>query len=127
LRVFKTKWFTRYARRAGIDDSTLCEAVSRAERGLIDADLGGNIIKQRIGKDGQSRSKGYRVLLAYRTQTRTFFLYGFAKNERDNVDNDELESLKEIGTSWLNMSDQDLKRSLSSGLLQEVNYGQKKI
>jgi hypothetical protein len=59
-------------------------------RGLVDADLGGGVIKQRIARPGQGRSGGFRVLLAYRAEERTVFLYGFAKSERDNVDDDEL-------------------------------------
>lgn len=122
MRVFKTKWFARYARKMDIEDSYLCEAVKRAESGLIDADLGSNIIKQRVPKKGQSRAKGYRVLLAYRSQTKTFFMYGFAKNEKDNIDDDELESLKEIGIKWLNTSEQNIKHALFHDLLQEVIY-----
>lgn len=127
MRIFKTKWFTRYARRAGIDDKSLCEAVVRAERGLIDADLGSNIIKQRLAKEGQSKSKGFRVLIAYKRHKRTIFIYGFAKNERDNIEDDELATLKEVGYKWLEMSDQELKNSLKIGLIQEIIYEQKKV
>ncbi len=122
MKVFKTKWFIRYAKRAHIDDRTLCEVVKRTERGLIDADLGSDVIKQRVAREGRGRSKGYRVIIAYRHRRRTVFLYGFAKNERDNIENDELESLKEIAAVWLNVNDDELKRSLSNGLLQEVVY-----
>lgn len=123
MRVFKTKWFARYAKRAGIEDNTLWEAIKRTERGLIDADLGGDIIKQRISREGQGRSKGYRILIAYRANNRAVYLYGFAKNERGNIEDDELASLKEIAAGWLNTSDQKIKSSLDNGLLQEVNYG----
>lgn len=84
--------------------------------------MGGDLIKQRISRGGQGRSKGYRTLIAFRCRERAFFLYGFAKNERDNIDNDELESLKEMAMAWLKMDDRKIKRSLADGLLQEVNY-----
>jgi hypothetical protein len=74
-------------------------------------------------RDGQGRSKGYRTLIAYRCHKRVVFLYGFAKNERENIEDDELASLKEIAAVWLNANDQKIKRSLDDGLLQEVNYG----
>jgi hypothetical protein len=122
LRTFKTKWFARYAKRAGINDDTLCEAIKRAERGLIAADLGGEVIKQRISRDGESR-KGYRTLIAYRSRKRAVFLYGFAKNERDNIEDNELASLKEIAAGWLTADDQKIRRSIADGLLQEVNDG----
>lgn len=76
---------TRFARRERIRDSSLCEAIRRAERGLIDADLGGGIIKQRVARPGQGRSGGYRTVLAYRSGDRAVFLYGFAKSERENI------------------------------------------
>jgi hypothetical protein len=124
LRVFKTKEFARYAKRAAIDDQTLCEAIQRAERGLIAADLGGGVIKQRISRDGEGR-KADRTVIAYRSHKRAVFLYGFAKNERDNIKDDELASLKEMAAAWLNADDQKIKRSLAGGLLHEVKYDQK--
>jgi len=70
--------------------------VQRAERGLVDADLGGGVIKQRVARPGQGRSGGYRVLLAYRRKTRAVFLFAFAKSERDNIDDNELATLRDI-------------------------------
>jgi hypothetical protein len=125
LRIFKSKWFARYAKQEKINDASLCEAIERAERGIIDADLGGHVFKQRIAREGQGRSSGYRTLIAYRSQKRAVFLYGFAKNERDNIDENELITLKEIAAGWLKATDQEIKRSLDSSLLQEVKYGKK--
>jgi len=74
VRIFKTKWFVRYARQERIGDYALREAIERAERGIVDADLGGGIIKQRVARTGQGRSVGYRVLIAYRYGDRAVFL-----------------------------------------------------
>lgn len=74
MRVFKTKWMARYARRERITDRSLREAIERAGRGTIDADLGGGIIKQLLARSGQGRSGGYRTLIAYRSGTRAVFL-----------------------------------------------------
>jgi hypothetical protein len=79
MRVLETRSFARFARRAAISDVSLCEAVDRAEKGLIDADLGGGIIKQRVARTGQGRSGGYRTLIAYRSRRRSIFIHGFAK------------------------------------------------
>lgn len=125
MRIFKTKWFGRFAKKEKIDDTALIEAIERAECGLIDADLGSFLIKQRIAKEGQGRSKGYRTLIAHKYKNRAVFLYGFAKNERDNIDDNELMSLKDIAISSLNMSEQDMKRALEEGRLQEVKYDKK--
>ena len=126
MRIFKTKWLLRYARRERITDRSLSEAVERAARGLIDADLGGGIIKQRVARQGQGRSGGYRMLVAYRAGTRAVFLYAFAKNERENIDPDELLTLREIGAGWLAADAQQIAHALAEGILQEVTRGDEK-
>jgi hypothetical protein len=125
VRIFKTKWFARYARRERIGDDRLREAIERAERGLVDADLGGHVIKQRVARSGQGRSGGYRMLIAHRRGDRAVFLYGFAKNERANVARDELATLQDIAAGWLKANDRTLERSLADGLLYEVDHGRK--
>lgn len=115
----------RFAKRERISDSMLCETVERAEKGLIDADLGGCIIKQRVCRDGQGRSKGYRVLIAVRLKKRYVFMDGFSKNEKDNINEDELYALKKYGSAWLNAEDKSIKSSLNEGILQEIKYEKK--
>jgi hypothetical protein len=122
LRVFKTKWFARFARRERISDASLCEAVRRAERGLVDADLGGGVLKQRVARLGQGRSGGYRVLIAYRARTRSVFVFGFAKSERENVEDDELATLRDIAKGWLEADATALARAVADGLIREVDY-----
>jgi hypothetical protein len=122
VRIFKSKWLTRYARRERIADESLREAVERAERGLVDADLGGGIIKQRVARAGQGRSGGYRMLVAYRAGERAVFLYGFAKRERENIDEDELLTLREIGAAWLAADAGQIARALGEEALQEVPH-----
>jgi hypothetical protein len=126
MRIFKTRWFGRFARRERITDASLSEAIERAESGLVDADLGGGIIKQRVARAGQGRSGGYRMLVAYRVGTRAVFLYGFAKRERENIEPDELLSLREIGASWLAANTAALARAIEEGALQEVGDDQAK-
>ena len=126
MRVFKTKWFVRYARRERIEDESLCDAIQRAERGSVDADLGGGVIKQRVARTGQGRSGGYRVLIAYRAKDRSVFLYGFAKNERENINHDELATLREIAVGWLEADVEHLKHAMEEGVLLEVHYGEER-
>ena len=126
MRIFKTKWFVRYARRERIGDHNLCGAIERAERGIVDADLRGGVIKQRVARRGQGRSGGYRLLIAYRFGDRSVFLYGFAKNERENIVEDELATLREIAAAWLETGDKGLSKAIEKGILQEVEYGKEK-
>jgi hypothetical protein len=120
VRIFKTKVFARFAQGQRIRDRELREAVERAGRGLIDADLGGGVIKQRVAREGQGRSGGFRVLLAFRSQDRAVFIYGFAKNERNNIDGKELKTLREIAAAWLAATIQHIEREVTNGRLREV-------
>jgi hypothetical protein len=113
VRIFKTKWLVCFARGQRISNASLTEAIERADRGSIDADLGGGIIKQRVARAGQGRSGGYRVLIAYRPGRRAVFLYAFAKSERDNIDPDELVTLRDIGAAWLRADGNELPRRSS--------------
>ena len=101
MRILKTRLFAKFAKRERIGDSSLGEAIDRAGRGLVDADLGGGIIKQRVARQGQGRSGGYRTLIAYRSGDFAVFLFGFAKRDRDNVGAAELDDLQSIAAQWL--------------------------
>jgi hypothetical protein len=122
VRVFKTKWFARFARQERLSDRSLCEAVRRLDRGLVDADLGGGVVKQRVARPGQGRSGGYRVLIAYDRRSQAVFIYGFAKNERANIDPDELATAQDIAKGWLSASTAQLAKAVAEGLLQEIDY-----
>ena len=101
VRSFKTRWFARFARRHGIPDGDLLDAVRRAERGLIDANLGGGVIKQRISRENEGRSGGYRSIVLFKAGDRAILAYGFAKNARDNIDADELRALRDLAREML--------------------------
>ncbi len=100
--------------------ASLIEAIQRAERGLIDADLGSGLIKQRVARVGKGRSGGYRTIVAYRHARRAVFLYGFAKSERENIGPEELAALRRIGSNWLNASSETIVEALDESDLEEV-------
>jgi len=122
MRIFKTKWLARFARREGIDDQSLRAAIERAEQGLIDADLGGGLIKQRVARPGRGRSGGYRMIVGYRVKNRAVFLLGFAKNERENIEDNELLSLREAAERWLAADAVRIQKELELGNLQEISH-----
>jgi hypothetical protein len=113
----------RFVRRERIDDADLIEAIERAERGIIDADLGGGLIKQRVARAGQGRSGGFRMIVAYRVRDRAFFLYGFATNDRDNIDDDELQIMRGVAADMLVYDDATLERLKVASELQEIGNG----
>ena len=120
MRVLKTKWFRRFARREGIADAMLCEAVARAERGLIDADLGGGVIKQRVARQGQGRSGGHRNMIVYRSGDRAVFVFGFAKSDREDLEPDELADLKTTAKLLLGYDAGELDKAVDTHELWEV-------
>lgn len=121
MRVFKTRGFTRFMRKEGITDDALREAVARAERGFIDADLGSGVIKQRVPRPGQGRSGGFRTLIAFRAAERSVFLYGFAKSDQENIDAGELRLLRKAATEMLSWSEKQVAAMLASGAWMEVD------
>src|ERR1035437_6893517 len=122
MRIFKTRWLARFARQERITDESLLEAIARAERGLIDADLGGGLIKQRVARQGQGRSGGYRMMIAYRPSDRAVFLYGFAKNDRENIESDELLSFRQIAEKLLAADEAKIREDIETGTLQEIEH-----
>ena len=125
MRIFKTKWIARFVRRERISDAGLIEAIERAERGIIDADLGGGLIKQRVARAGQGRSGGFRMIVAYRTRERAFFLYGFAKSDLDNIEDDELQTLRNVAAEMLVYDNATLEHLKAEGELQEIEDGKR--
>jgi hypothetical protein len=121
VRVFKNKPFARFARKCEISDADLCGAVHAANRGLIDADLGGGVIKQRIARRGSGKSGGFRTLVVFQILDRAIFVHGFAKNDTENIRPDELVALKKLAIDLLGYREADLEASIRSGTLTEVN------
>lgn len=121
MRVFKNAWFERFARKQRIPDKALLEAIERAEKGQIDADLGGGVLKQRVARQGQGKSGGFRTIILYRTEERAFFVYGFAKSDRDNIDKDEEAQFKKAASHVLDLTEKQLSELLSMGQFSEVN------
>ncbi len=122
MRIFKNAWFERFARKQKIPEALLREAVQRAEQGLIDADLGGGVIKQRVARHGQGRSGGYRTLILYRQAHRAFFVYGFAKSEQANISAVEEAAFKQAARYVLDLTDEQIAALIQNGQFQEVDH-----
>jgi hypothetical protein len=122
MRVFKTKWFNKWMLKEGLTNKDLILAVEEIEKGLIDANLGGNVYKKRVAKAGQGKSGSTRTIIAFRIEDKAFFIYGFAKNDKDNITNKELEAFKILSNDVLNYSDEKITRLLLTKELVEVLY-----
>ena len=117
MRIFKNAWFSHFADREGITDNDLKEAANRLEVGQTrqpfgDADLGGGVYKMRLARPGEGKSGGYRVIVFFKNEERTFFEYAFAKADRGNISEKELRDLKKRAKINLSLTDEELKNDL---------------
>ncbi len=127
MRILKTKWFSRFARKEGLADDKLLAAVRQIESGLIDADYGGGLIKKRIARDGGGKSGGYRTIIAYRSETRAIFMFSFAKSYKDNLTKSEVAEYKAAAEIYLGLSDSQIVQAVENKELEEVLYNAKEI
>lgn len=119
-RAFKTRHFARWMRKTDLTDTALCAAVQEMADGLIDADLGGGVVKKRVALAGRGKRGGARTLLATNKGNRWFFVFGFAKNDRANITNAELEGLQELALSLLGRTSRELDQAVTDGALEEI-------
>ena len=120
MRVFKNTWFTRFAAKEGITDAELREAVNLLEAGQADADLGGGVFKVRVARPGEGKAGSYRVIVFFKSEERAFFVYGFAKSDRANIDRGELHGFKADARTDLSLTDEQIRDRVRKGSLIEI-------
>jgi hypothetical protein len=119
-RVFKTRQFAKWMRKTDLRDDALCMAVTEMVGGLVDADLGGDVLKKRVALPGRGKRGGVRTLVATRRASRWFFVFGFEKNEKANVTSTELEALQWLAKQLLDLSVAQMEVAVQDGSLQEI-------
>jgi hypothetical protein len=122
-RVFKTRHFSRWVRKSELTDQVLCSAVDEMAAGLVDADLGGGVLKKRVALPGMGKRGGVRTLVATHKGGHWFFIFGFQKNERDNIDDKTLEAVQTIAADLFKLSGRDLDVLVSNESLKEICHG----
>lgn len=119
--IYNTRWFDRWARKQGLSAASLCAAVREMAAGLVDADLGGGLVKKRVARPGQGKSGGFRTLVATNRGDRWVFVFGFPKNERSNIDKDEEDALKKLAAHLLSITVEAFDQAQRAGEIVEVN------
>jgi hypothetical protein len=122
MAIYATRWFARWANQQGLTNEALCRAVHEMSKGLYEADLGGHLFKKRIARPGASKSGGFRVFIATNFGDRWIFLYGFSKNDRDDIEPGELRGLRIWGASLMDMSFNDLVGIQEKGTVTRIDY-----
>lgn len=122
MRIFKNRWFAKFAKKEKISDDALFKAIQEANEGNIAGDLGGSVIKQRLPKNGKGKSGGYRTIIIFKKGDKAFFVYGFSKNDRENITDEELDGFKDLSKSLLSLSDIQIMELIEKDTLQEINH-----
>lgn len=128
MTIYKTKHFDKWAKDNDLSDKSLYNAVKEMKDGLFDADLGSGLFKKRIAKSGGGKRGGFRTLLATNRNDRWFFVFGFEKNARDNIDKIEEKALKKYTSELLSYTEKGIDKLENDGKIIKVEcYENEKI
>jgi hypothetical protein len=116
-----TKKFEKWAIKNKLPRQDLTKSLTEVIGGTVEANLGGHIFKKRIAKSGQGKRGSFRTIICFKQSDRAVYLHGFSKNDKENISDKELQSLKELAAILLNMNEKELQTAISSGILVEVN------
>lgn len=120
MRIFKTKDFTKWVNKQGIEDDSLIKAIKEIENGLVDVNYGGSLYKKRIALSGRGKSGSVRTIIAIRFEDKAFFLYGFPKNKKANINTEEEKAYKVLAKKILRYSDKEIMKHIKSGVFIEI-------
>ena len=121
-RILKTRTFNRWLRKTLLTDTALLKAIDEMEQGLVDADLGGNIYKKRVALPGRGKRGSTRTLIATNRESRWIFMFGFEKNDRENITQAELAYLQKAAQVFLGYSDAELLLAIAREDFLEVHH-----
>lgn len=120
MRTFLYKTFKKWAKDEGLTDSDLLSVVKEMEDGLTGNNLGGNVYKKRVKLEGRGKRGGARTIITYKAKDKAFFIVGFAKNEKDNIDSNEEHALKLMAKELFGYTDEQLKKAIEARELSEI-------
>ena len=109
-----TKWFNKWAKKSKLKDKDLLETIENLKDGLSTADLGSNLFKVRVKRENSGKSSGFRTIVVYKENERAIFLYGFGKNEKENITKTELLYFKKLGNDFLALSPNEIKQLIEN-------------
>ena len=122
MKIFKHKIFAKWAKDEGINNTTLREAILDVNAGLFEANLGAGLYKKRVARSGQGKRGGYRTLIAFKQDDRAIFIFGFAKNDQENIEEQQLIAYKKLAKTYLSATSLMIIRAIKIGELIEVKY-----
>lgn len=118
--VYTLKAFDRWLRKSGLTDDDLRSVAADLDRGLVDAELGGGVYKQRVARPGRGKSGSYRVFLLFRAADRLVFLSAIAKKDADNISIADLRALKGLATDLAAATREELALAAEGGAIRRI-------
>ncbi|CAN7630077.1 type II toxin-antitoxin system RelE/ParE family toxin [Neorhizobium tomejilense] len=120
MRVLKDVEFNNWAIEYGVTDEMLCVAAKEIEDGLVEARLGGFLLKKRVAAPGRGKSGSYRTIVGHRQADRLIFVHGFAKNETDNIKRNEKAALRKLCDVYMGADDKKLAEMIKKNTILEI-------
>jgi hypothetical protein len=120
MKKLSTKWFRKWSKKANLSNQDLLETIQNLESGLSVSDLGGNLYKVRVKREHSGKSAGFRTIIVFKSGDKAIFIYGFGKNEKDNINKSELQYLKKLGHDLITLDPRQLKLAISKGVLLDL-------
>ena len=117
MKRLSTKWFQKWSKKAKLNKQNLLDAISDLGDGLSTADLGSNLFKVRVKREHSGKSSGFRTIILFKADDRAIFLFGFGKNEKENIDKNELQYFKKLGKDLLSLDSKQLEAAISKEVL----------
>ena len=117
MKKLSTKWFKKWSKKVKLTNDDLLEAISDLECGLSTTDLGSHLFKVRVKREHSGKSSGFRTIIVYQEDEKAIFLYGFGKNEKENIDKAELQYFKKLGNDILALDSKELEESIGQKIL----------
>ena len=112
-----TKWFRKWSKKVKLSNQNLLDAINDLEAGLSTVDLGSHLFKVRVKSEHSGKSSSYRTIIAFKTEDIAIFLFGFRKNEKNNITKNELEYFKKLANDLLSLNYEQLKKAISTKIL----------
>lgn len=120
MRILKTKIFNQWAKKTTLQDAELKKAVQEMRQGQYEASLGGYLYKKRIALQGKGKRSGIRTIIAFKKDMNVFFVYGFSKNVRNNINEEEKQSLKKLAKIYFSYNEIQINKAIKINEFIEV-------
>ena len=117
MKKLSIKWFKKWSKKANLTNQDLLEALKNLEDGLSTTDIGSHLFKVRVKREHSGKSSGFRTIIVYQENDKAIFLYGFGKNEKQNIDKTELQYFKKLGNDLLALNSKQLKQFVEQEIL----------